>query len=194
MPQCKAKTTDGKRCRNPATGDTDYCHIPSHQPQNEGKSYWTFREKHGRDPIFKSPDDLWKQCRAYFQWVEENPLKEEKVFHSQGEITRTEVSKMRAMTIEGMCLYLGIDVSTWHNYRNREDFFGVTTRAEAIIYAQKFEGASADLLNSNIIARDLGLKDRKELSGGLNVNVSELTDEQVNRIADGEDPRDVIGS
>ncbi|RCZ57579.1 DNA-packaging protein [Escherichia coli] len=35
-----------------------------------------------------------------------------------------------------------------------EDFCGVTTRAEDIIYDQKFSGAAADLLNANIIARD----------------------------------------
>ncbi|EOI7007498.1 terminase small subunit [Salmonella enterica subsp. enterica serovar Kentucky] len=35
-----------------------------------------------------------------------------------------------------------------------EDFCGVTTRAEQVIYDQKFSGAAADLLNANIIARD----------------------------------------
>ena len=34
-----------------------------------------------------------------------------------------------------------------------------------IIKTQKFEGAAAELLNANIIARDLGLADKKELGG-----------------------------
>ncbi|EII8497315.1 hypothetical protein ABMX35_004036 [Escherichia coli] len=38
--------------------------------------------------------------------------------------------------------------------RADEGFCGVTTRAEDIIYDQKFSGAAADLLNANIIARD----------------------------------------
>jgi hypothetical protein len=33
---------------------------------------------------------------------------------------------------------------------------------EEIIRTQKFEGASADLLNPNIIARDLGLADKQD--------------------------------
>jgi hypothetical protein len=37
-------------------------------------------------------------------------------------------------------------------------------RVEDAIFRQKFEGASADLLNANIIARDLGLADKKDLS------------------------------
>lgn len=38
---------------------------------------------------------------------------------------------------------------------------------EEIIRTQKFEGASADLLNPNIIARDLGLAEKQEHSGKL---------------------------
>ena len=37
--------------------------------------------------------------------------------------------------------------------------------AEAVIYRQKFEGAAADMLNQAIIARELGLVDRKEMTG-----------------------------
>ena len=34
---------------------------------------------------------------------------------------------------------------------------------EKIIYRQKFEGAAAGLLNANIIARDLGLRDKQDV-------------------------------
>lgn len=132
-------------------------------PAPKGNTYWTFRDSHGRDPIYEDPETLWEDCKEYFEWARSNPLKEEKVFHNSGEVTRTEISKMRAMTLKGLCLYLGISQDTWRNYREKEDFFEVTTRAEAIIYSQKFEGAAADLLNSNIIARDLGLKDKQDI-------------------------------
>ena len=68
------------------------------------------------------------------------------------------------MTISGMCLFLDICESTWKNYRDNEDFLQVVTAVEKTIYDQKFSGAAADMLNSNIIARDLGLKDKKDLS------------------------------
>ena len=69
---------------------------------------------------------------------------------------------MRAMTIQGLCLYLGIGVQTWRDYKNREGYEGysaVIEKIEGVMYSQKFSGAAADLLNANIIARDLGLKD-----------------------------------
>lgn len=128
----------------------------------KGNQFWKARSSHGRKPIFENPEQLWEVCTEYFQWVEDNPLQEEKLFAYQGKITRETANKMRAMTLDGLCLFLGISDQTWRDYRKREDFLGVITRAEQIIRVQKFEGAAADLLNANIIARDLGLADKKE--------------------------------
>ena len=69
------------------------------------------------------------------------------------------------MTKWGLCNFLDIGISTWEDYRNRDDFSLVCTRAEDIMRQQKFEGASAQLLNPSIIARDLGLADKSELTG-----------------------------
>lgn len=86
----------------------------------------------------------------------------------QGVATVSEVPKMRAMTIAGLCIFLDIDETTWRDYRSQDDFSTVITRVEQIIYQQKFSGAAADMLNPNIIARDLGLADKKELTGANN--------------------------
>lgn len=128
----------------------------------KGNRFWEARTRHGRDLILESPEKLWESCCEYFQWVEEHPLWEEKLFAYQGEVTRGTAYKMRAMTIGGLCMFLNIDQQTWANYRAREDFFGVVSRAEEVIRQQKFEGAAAELLNPNIIARDLGLRDKRE--------------------------------
>ncbi|SMP36850.1 terminase small subunit, partial [Shimia sagamensis] len=59
---------------------------------------------------------------------------------------------------------------TWREWRkSRKDLSSVMTRVEQIIRQQKFEGAAAELLNPNIIARDLGLADKKEIGGELSV-------------------------
>ncbi|TGR83582.1 DNA-packaging protein [Mesorhizobium sp. M2D.F.Ca.ET.223.01.1.1] len=130
-----------------------------------GNRFWEARSSHGRAPIFATPDDLFVACCEYFDWVEANPLYEAKAFAYQGDVTIKELPKMRAMTIMGLCIFLDISRATWDNYRQRQDFLAITTRAEDIIRAQKFEGAAAELLNANIIARDLGLADKTELTG-----------------------------
>lgn len=144
----------------------------------KGNNYWTRRKKHGRNPIFKTPDDMWRQAQEYFDWVEANPLYETKAFAYKGIVTTATVPKMRAMTIQGLCLFLDISDETWYRHCDSEDFSGVTERIKKIIYTQKFEGASADLLNANIITRELGLAEKTENSTKLEVNsLSALLDE-----------------
>ena len=126
-----------------------------------GNKYWQFREKHGRDYKY-TPEALWNEAVDYFEWIEANPLKEERLFAYQGAVVKEDATKMRAMTIAGFCLFADIGETTWKNYNKNEDFMPVTTRIEKIIYSQKFEGAAADLLNHNIIARDLGLRDESK--------------------------------
>ena len=131
----------------------------------KGNKFWLNRSSHGRKPIFESPEKLWDAACEYFEWVEDNPLYETKAFAYQGEVTQEAIPKMRAMTLDGLYLFLDITRQTFDNYREREDFFTVTMQIEQTIRSQKFAGAAADLLNANIIARDLGLSDKKELSG-----------------------------
>lgn len=71
---------------------------------------------------------------------------------------------MRAMTMMGLCFYLDIGTSTFHDYKQNEDFSEVIAKIEQVIFTQKFEGAAADLLNANIISRELGLADKQDLT------------------------------
>lgn len=130
-----------------------------------GNEFWRMRSTHGRKPIFSDADTMWDACCQYFAWVEANPLKEAQAFAYQGNVTVHELSKMRAMTVAGLCIFLDISQQAWGEYRDRKGFGEVTSRVDEIIRTQKFEGASAGLLNANIIARDLGLSDKSELSG-----------------------------
>jgi hypothetical protein len=124
-----------------------------------GNQFWKNRTKHGRDRLFSSPKALWEASCEYFEWVEANPLWENKVAQFQGAVIDMPVAKMRAMTLDGLWFYLKIGNQTWYEYKSREDFSEVITDIEQVIRNQKFTGAAADLLNPNIIARDLGLKD-----------------------------------
>lgn len=147
----------------------------------KGNQFWKLRSKHGPDELFACPDKLWESCVEYFEWCEANPLLEEKGFAFQGVVTKETFGKMRAMTIGGLCLYLGITEKTWREWRStRDDLSSVITRAEAIMDYQKLTGAAADLLNPNIIARLMGLKDETKLEHSGSIDLSGLSDEQLN--------------
>jgi len=141
-------------------------------PSPVGNKFWELRSSHGRKPIFSSPEQMWDAAVEYFEWVEDNPLQEAKLFKvkdkdGNDEIIEKSVGKMRAMTLDGLHLSMGMTDQTWINYREKEDFLEVTNTIDKIIRSQKFVGAAADLLNANIIARDLGLKDQKTIGGDV---------------------------
>lgn len=143
-----------------------------------GNQFWKARSKHGRDRLFESPAALWEACCEYFEWVEANPLYEMKAFAYQGVVVQEPVAKMRAMTMGGLCIFLDIDETTWREWRKSEDFSPVVLRVDKVIYEQKFTGAAADLLNPNIIARDLGLADKQDVTtNGESLNKGRTLDD-----------------
>lgn len=124
-------------------------------PKNN--QFWKARSKHGRDKIFSTPEILWEASCEYFQWCDDNKWDGEKV---------------RPYTIEGLCIFLDISSRTFRNYQNMDEykaFLPILSMIEDIIRTQKFEGAAVGAFNSNIIARDLGLRDVTDVnhSGGI---------------------------
>lgn len=141
----------------------------------KGNQFWKARSTHGRKPIFESPEVLFDAACEYFQWVEDNPL--EKAIVYQGEVSKKPEPLMRAMSIEGLCIFLDIARRTFGEYEKRDDFLLVTQEIKNIIRTQKLEGASAGLLNGNIIARDLGLRDGQDIE--TKVSISDMSEQEL---------------
>ena len=134
-----------------------------------GNQFWKLRSKHGRDKLFATPQLMWEAACEYFEWCEENPLYETKAFAFQGMITTESLPKMRAMTLSQLCFYLHCDESYFRAFKSTikdedKDFITVIKDIENTIFNQKFQGASADLLNANIISRELGLSEKSEIT------------------------------
>ncbi|CAL2085057.1 terminase small subunit [Tenacibaculum sp. 190524A02b] len=111
------------------------------------------------------------------------PLKDEKGKTKNSKVKTTipydiaHLPKMRPYTLTGLCIYLDCNQAYFNQFEAKikktkkedrsqddKDFSKVITRIREIIYTQKFEGAATNLLNPNIIARDLGLSDKSEQS------------------------------
>lgn len=137
--------------------------------------FWKARSSYGA--VFATPDALWAACVEYFDWVEANPLFEARPFAYQGEVKVEQIERMRAMTISGLCIFLGIGRATWDGFGERDGFGEVTARAEAVIRTQKFEAAAADLLNPTIVARELGLADKAEVTGKAGAPLTSAVDD-----------------
>lgn len=154
-------------------------------PAPKGNRFWEARTSNkGAASLYSKPQDLEDACLEYFNWVADNPLQAAQPVTFQGKGDTFAVDKMRAMTIVGMCNFIKVGRATWYAWKDvnsekhRKDVVDIIEWAEEIIYQQKFEGAAADLLNPNIIARELGLADKSELTGKVQVTkvVREIVD------------------
>lgn len=128
-------------------------------------NFWTLRSKHGRDRIFSDPAILLEAAGEYFEKVDADPWHKNEAIKGgdkAGEIVR--LPTQQPYTLKGLCHFLDIEFQTWLNYKEREEFKGAITRIEDFIYNQKFIGASVGAFNANIIARDLGLVDKKDVT------------------------------
>ena len=146
-------------------------------PTSEAHAADPLWRRPGRPRIFETPPDFWTAAVAYFQWCEANPILRSEMVKTKDGASLVPVPHLRAMTIEGFCLHAGIGVQSWYDYKARQEFSEVIARVEAVMREQKFTGAAAGVLNPNIIARDLGLVDRKEAT--QNVVFLEAGDEAV---------------
>ncbi|MEJ8803144.1 DNA-packaging protein [Pontibacter sp. H249] len=157
----------------------------------KGNQFWKLRSKHGRDKLFASPDLLWEAACEYFEWCDKHPwIKKDWVGKDAFEVDRP---TQRPYTLSGLCLYLDVNTKYFNDFKKagREDFSEVLTRIEETIYTQKFEGAAVGTFNASIIARDLGLADKKEISGEVETkqqDLSHLSYEQLYELKYGRKP------
>ena len=148
-------------------------------PFKPGNQIWKLNPNLGRKAKYNNPEELWEKACEYFQWMEDNPLYEMKTWCHNGMVTEKEVPKMRAMTLMSLWLFLDISKDTWYKYCQKEAFVEVTKAIESIIKMQKFEGAASDMLNANIIARDLGLRDATDNKHSGVIGLTELSDDEL---------------
>ena len=136
------------------------------RPDMMGNRLWMLRNKDvgGIKRRFETPEDMRVAVLDYFAWNDTHPLTEHKVTHHQGQRLALDEPKMRAMTQTALCLHIGLNRSCWKDYGSREGYEEIVRTTNEAIYAQKFEGAAAGLLSPNVIIRDLGLKDRTDLT------------------------------
>ncbi len=123
----------------------------------KGHKFWLLRKHNDVTPRLYYPHELLDKFIEYQEYMEDNPLYESVIHQKTGKLLK--VPKMRAMTIKGFCLFAGIAQNTFYGYAKKPEYQVIIQVIEDAVYVQKFEGASAGLLSTNLIVRDLGLND-----------------------------------
>jgi len=125
---------------------------------------WLVSSKMGRPIIFSQTEMLLEAAKEYFNWCDVHPLYEYRIAIEKSMPKVVRVPRIRVYTIHGLCMYCNATSVFWKDFKNsiasnNQNFSLVIQFIEDVIYRQKFEAAACDLLNANIIGRDLGLAD-----------------------------------
>lgn len=133
----------------------------------------------GRPQEFESPQDFWNRSVEYINNVLNTPLyKSEQIKmpgkewqDDEGNIHKPErvlnLPVAQAMTWEDLAVHLKVTSRTLRNYQTDEkhkEFFPIFSHVDDIMYAHNFKYSAAGLMNANLIARKLGLTDKKDYS------------------------------
>lgn len=129
----------------------------------KGNQYWKLRNSHGRSKLFATPEPLWETTCGYFEYCDSHPWKTIKT-KTKGQKTETEETVTQyPYTLGGLMSFMNVSRSYWRKFRAsaNEDYFTIITRIENIIQTQQLEGALVGAFNPNIVARVLGLANKR---------------------------------
>lgn len=59
------------------------------------------------EPMLSSPEIFWANAKKYFDWCNQNPMKEKTTLSRDGNPVEVTVLKVRPYTMNGLCQYLG---------------------------------------------------------------------------------------
>lgn len=134
-------------------------------------------------PYKFTPEEFESAWEEYFQWCDENPWYKTEQSKAGGLI---KIPIPRPYSEIGFCAYHGLGEHYINQLGKRledaetneeKDLSYILTRARAKCRAQKFEGATVGAFNANIIARDLGMVDKKDITtGGDKITGIQITD------------------
>lgn len=129
-----------------------------------GNEFWKLRSKHGRDRIIESPEVMLDAIHEFLE-LKENTYLDKPEMIKGGEMAGIQVNlKVKDYpTLSELAHFLGfMTLKSWRDYKERDGFLTVITYAEEIISNWKLKGTAIGVYNHNIVARDLGLVDKKE--------------------------------
>jgi hypothetical protein len=145
----------------------------------KGNEYWRKRSKHGRNRIIQDEQTLWDAADEYFNWCHTNPIYETD-FRGK-DLTEVKIPRPRPFKKEEFARFCGL--SEWRLITDLKtvspDFSQVITHIEKTIADQKYDYAVVGMFNSSIVAKDLGLADKKEV---VKTTVKMTDEERAKRI------------
>ena len=140
-------------------------------PKNNSYHKGITGEGQGCPRIYNTPEAYKTDIQRYFDWCDKNPLMKNEALKSGLDAGRViQIPTQRPYLIEGLCDFLNISIQTFMNYESKEgynDFFEVSAWARNKIYTQNLSYGYVGAFDAGLVARKLGIADKKELEANI---------------------------
>ena len=146
---------------------------------NSDIELYSYRNKGGRPRIFESPEEMIEIWDKYVFFCLNTPLKQVvvqkvKVSRDEEEIKKVKVPHIRPFNLRSFCLFAEFNEDTFREYEKREEFIGITTHIRDACYSQKFDGAACGFYNANLIALELGMRNKQEQIEDFKITIEKI--------------------
>ena len=134
--------------------------------------------KNGHGKYIESPEMLWELFKQYVLHEANNPMHKIEYVGKDGERVQTPLTV--PITFEGFECYLadldvikaGLGDYSSNKGGNYADYSTIITRIQKNCFVHNYKGAAVGLFNANLVAKKLGLVEKKEESGDISIKVS----------------------
>jgi hypothetical protein len=122
----------------------------------------------GKPKYIETPEKFWEYFEAYQEHIKQNPIKKQDFVGKDAlEVNRKLERPLTWVGFENYLYKAGIisDLSDYEENKNNSytDYLPIIRVIKRIIEQDQFEGATVGIYQQNIIARKLGLVDKKEV-------------------------------
>lgn len=148
-------------------------------PAHKGNEYWKLREKHGQEKKL-TPEKLFLLAYDYVEHVNSTPVEVEENKGTK-HVNKVKLRRPYNWAAFEVFVFEKTGLVKLEDYKKSEgsykEFSDVIHIINNIFFSNKFEGAAIGIFKENIIARELGLKEKSEvdnkhkLDPPLNINI-----------------------
>lgn len=117
-----------------------------------------------------TPEEVFNFAVRYFSWAESEAIKAIETAAYQGVVSESLVHKPRVFTLNGLALFMGVNINRFARWRTEAGYSDVMAFVDSVIHEQKYQLAAANIINAGFVGKEIGIDKATEVNVQNNVS------------------------